>query len=217
MKFFTTCVVASIAVVGVCAGQGYDETSVVIGTSTGGSGDVGTYSGMMVTSTQTGVSMYQQPSPGSAAAPVGVAISVPPVETISISGGHGGGRMYAMVQSLLQRLASFFDLTNISSTSADTPVGVEIIYNPMARRFSHMTTTVIQSGNGYYVPACAAEDVARGAVNPQDCTYGMVLGSVPMNAAQTNMHVLHTLFAIIRRLARPRFMFGGLNRMNSFQ
>ncbi|KAJ1796707.1 hypothetical protein LPJ59_003589 [Coemansia sp. RSA 2399] len=120
------------------------------------------------------------------------------------------------VQSLIARLVSFFDLSHVSSDTTSTPVTFDMVYDPATGKFTHLTTDVEQSGGAYYVPVCPV-DVITGAASAQGCDYGIRLNPVPLNVAQAHLSTVHTLFSIVRNLARPSFMFGGLNAMDYAQ
>ncbi|KAJ1662939.1 hypothetical protein IW140_005461 [Coemansia sp. RSA 1813] len=212
MKFFVPYVFVGIAVFGATAfGQdGGDDTDT----------DIGTDTGMAASPTQTPANMYQ-PTPSSMM-PGFMTGGIPPMNVVNVggSGGPSRGQMPNMVQSLLSRLVSFFDLSHVASTTTDTPVTFDMVYDPSMGKFTHMTSNVMQSGDTYYVPVCSIDSITgtgTGTASAQGCDYGVRLNPVPLNVARAQLNIIHTLFAVLRNIARPAFMFGESSAMNTAQ
>ncbi|KAJ1771497.1 hypothetical protein EV179_000355 [Coemansia sp. RSA 487] len=120
-----------------------------------------------------------------------------------------GGGMPSMIQPLINRIVSFFDLSHISITPTDTPVMLHHVYDPATGKFTHLTMDVMQSGNGYYVPVCAVSSFTNDITSAsQDCPYAIQLNPVPINVAQSFLRLVHTGFNIFRSLALPKLWFG---------
>ncbi|KAJ2849149.1 hypothetical protein GGI22_005590 [Coemansia erecta] len=136
---------------------------------------------------------------------------------MNVGGGSSQGQPpTSTVQSLIARLVSFFDLSHVSSSTTSMPVTFDMVYDPATGKFTFLTTAVELSGGAYYVPVCPV-NVITGAESAQGCDYGVRLNPVPLNVAQAHLGIVHTLFSMIRNLARPSFMFGGLNAMGYAQ
>ncbi|KAJ2855899.1 hypothetical protein GGI22_003978 [Coemansia erecta] len=121
-----------------------------------------------------------------------------------------------MIQPLVNRVVSFFDMSHVSHTPTDTPVMLHHVYDPATGKFTHLTMDVMQSGGMYYVPVCSissfTSDITAASEN---CPYAIQLNPVPIDVAQTFLRLIHTAFRIIRRLALPRLWFGESYSMHS--
>ncbi|KAJ2556025.1 hypothetical protein EV175_002134 [Coemansia sp. RSA 1933] len=156
-----------------------------------------------------------QPTPaGMMPSYMGGGAQVPPMNVVNVGGGNQGQMPGSPVQSLLSRLVSFFDFSHVSSTPTDTPVTFSTVYDPATSKFTHLTADIVQNGDAYYIPVCPV-DVVTGVASAQGCEYGISLNPVPLNVAQAHLSIIRTLFSIIRNIARPTFMFGESNAMNS--
>ncbi|KAJ2659570.1 hypothetical protein IWW48_003409 [Coemansia sp. RSA 1200] len=121
-----------------------------------------------------------------------------------------GRGMPRMIQPLVNRIVSFFDYSHLSTTPTETPAMLQMIYDPVIGKFTHMTMDTMRSDNGYYyVPVCSLGSiVSGGSYSPQDCPYSIQLNSVPINVVQTILRVVHSWFNVFRTLAMPRLWFG---------
>ncbi|KAJ2083281.1 hypothetical protein H4R24_000928 [Coemansia sp. RSA 988] len=121
--------------------------------------------------------------------------------------------------SLLARLASFFDMSHVSSDVASMPVVMSKVYDPATGKFVMLSAGVMQSGSAYYVPVCTVDAIASAgtspvaAVQPDACSFGVQLTPVPSNAAVALYRVIRTSFKAIMSAARPSFM--GFGRSSS--
>ncbi|PIA17904.1 hypothetical protein COEREDRAFT_7089 [Coemansia reversa NRRL 1564] len=126
--------------------------------------------------------------------------------------------------SLLARLASYFDLTHVSSDIASMPVVMSKVYDPATGKFVMLSAGVMQSGGAYYVPVCTVNAITSAgmspvaAVQPDACSYGIQLTPVPSNAAVALYRVIRTRFKAIMSASRPSFMgFGGSSFKGAMQ
>ncbi|KAJ2083872.1 hypothetical protein H4R24_000524 [Coemansia sp. RSA 988] len=121
--------------------------------------------------------------------------------------------------SLLARLASYFDLSHVSSDIASRPVVMSKVYDPATGKFVIVSGGVMQSGGAYYVPVCTVDAITSAgkspvsAVQPDACSYGIQLTPVPSNAAVALYRVIRTSFKAIMSARRPSFM--GFGRPSS--
>ncbi|KAJ2798217.1 hypothetical protein H4R20_004902 [Coemansia guatemalensis] len=121
--------------------------------------------------------------------------------------------------SLLARLASYFDLSHVSSDIASMPVVMSKVYDPATGKFVMLSASAMQSGGAYYVPVCSVDAIASAgktpvaAVQPGACSYGIQLTPVPSNAAVALYRVIRTAFKAIMSASRPSFM--GFGRPSS--
>ncbi|KAJ2805160.1 hypothetical protein H4R20_002202 [Coemansia guatemalensis] len=121
--------------------------------------------------------------------------------------------------SLLARLASYFDLSHVSSEIASMPVMMSKVFDPATGKFVMLSASVMQSGGAYYVPVCSVDAIASAGkmpvatVQPGACSYGIQLTPVPSNAAMALYRVIRTSFKAIMSASRPSFM--GFGRPSS--
>ncbi|KAJ1718171.1 hypothetical protein LPJ61_006783, partial [Coemansia biformis] len=54
--------------------------------------------------------------------------------------------------SLLARLASYFDLSHVSSSITTTPVLVAHVFDPSSGKTALLASSVMRAGEGYYIP-----------------------------------------------------------------
>ncbi|KAJ2499831.1 hypothetical protein GGH96_003174 [Coemansia sp. RSA 1972] len=111
------------------------------------------------------------------------------------------------VTSLLTRLVSFFDLSHIASTVTTTPVTITHVYDPSTSKFTHLSASVVTSGDSYYVPVCPASDIVKAgsipAVAQSDaCVFGIQLTPMPSNAAASVFRVLRTKIKLFMSLVK---------------
>ncbi|KAJ2083848.1 hypothetical protein H4R24_000500 [Coemansia sp. RSA 988] len=135
----------------------------------------------------------------------------PGVQTPSVMSkfhmGHGGD-----TESLLSRLASYFDLSHVASDIAAMPVVMTKLYDPASNKFTVVSTNVMQSGGAYYIPVCPSNVIVNAKqtpvmdVEPAACGYGIQLTPVPSNAASALNRVIRTKFKAIMSIARPPLM-----------
>ncbi|KAJ2804732.1 hypothetical protein H4R20_002385 [Coemansia guatemalensis] len=120
---------------------------------------------------------------------------------------------------LLARLASYFDLSHVSSEIASMPVMTSKVYDPATGKLVMLSASVMQSGGAYYVPVCSVDAIASAgkmpvaAAQPGACSYGIQLTPVPSNAAVALYRVIRTSFKAIMSASRPSFM--GFGRPSS--
>ncbi|KAJ2602818.1 hypothetical protein GGF39_000512 [Coemansia sp. RSA 1721] len=121
----------------------------------------------------------------------------------------------ANVNFHLDRLASMYDMSHVSTMTTGTPVMVADVYDPALNKFTPLSLSVVQAANGvYYMPVCTVDsltsatspDQAVAQNAPSDaCQYGIQLSPVPSNAAQAVMNVVSHAFDAVRSAATPMF------------
>ncbi|KAJ2558246.1 hypothetical protein EV175_000882 [Coemansia sp. RSA 1933] len=131
---------------------------------------------------------------------------------------HIGGGMPSMIQPLVNRFVSFFDLSHVSTTPTDTPVMLHHVYDPATGKFTYLSMDVMQSGGAYYVPVCSISSFTSGVATAADnCPYAIQLNPVPIDVAQRFLRLMHTVFNIIRNLALPKLWIGQSYAMSPSQ
>ncbi|KAJ2698898.1 hypothetical protein FB645_005495 [Coemansia sp. IMI 203386] len=115
----------------------------------------------------------------------------------------------------LDRLASMYDMSHVSTMTTGTPVMVADVYDPALNKFTPLSLNVVQAANGvYYMPVCTVDsltsatspDQAVAQNAPSDaCQFGIQLSPVPSNAAQAVMNVVSHAFDAVRSAATPMF------------
>ncbi|PIA15195.1 hypothetical protein COEREDRAFT_9583 [Coemansia reversa NRRL 1564] len=124
-------------------------------------------------------------------------------------------------ESLLSRLASYFDLTHVASDITTMPVTITKLYDPASNKFTVVSANVMQSGGAYYVPVCPTNAIVSAGqtpvmdVQPAACGYGIQLTPVPNNAANAMHRVIRTAYKAIMSIGRPSFM--GMNQSTGMQ
>ncbi|KAJ2696858.1 hypothetical protein FB645_006089 [Coemansia sp. IMI 203386] len=119
----------------------------------------------------------------------------------------------------LDRLASMYDMSHVSTMTTGTPVMVADVYDPALNKFTPLSLNVVQAANGvYYMPVCTVDsltsatspDQAVAQNAPSDaCQFGIQLSPVPSNAAQAVMNVVSHAFDAVRSAATPMFQAAG--------
>ncbi|KAJ2843577.1 hypothetical protein IWW36_005512 [Coemansia brasiliensis] len=124
--------------------------------------------------------------------------------------------------SLLNRLVSFFDFSQVGNTFTTAPVVMAPMYNPDTSKFTILSASVMKQGDSYFMPVCPVSAIANaGAEIPavaisNGCTMGVQLTPMPMNAASSLYSVLKAKLRIIASLAGPsgwRMAFGMMRNM----
>ncbi|KAJ1778168.1 hypothetical protein LPJ62_006442 [Coemansia sp. RSA 2167] len=111
------------------------------------------------------------------------------------------------VASLLTRLMSFFDLSHIASTVTTTPAIITPVYDPSTSKFTHLSASVVTSGDSYYVPVCPVSDIVKAESVPvvaqsDACAFGIQLTPMPSNAAASVFRVLRTKIKLFMSLVK---------------
>ncbi|KAJ1668812.1 hypothetical protein IW140_000121 [Coemansia sp. RSA 1813] len=204
MKVFVPYAFAAVvAFVGTAVGQ--DNTDTGLGTDVGAA----------VSPTQTPANVDEQIPVPMMPGPVTGGASFPQMQA---GNANVHAQMPNIVQSLLGHLASFFDLSHVSGITTNTPVSLDTVYDPAEGKFTMLSTDIQQSGDIYYVPVCSVDSIISNApASAQACAYGVRLNPVPSNVAQAKLHIIRTLFAVLRNLARPLFGPDGSNMMSTGQ
>ncbi|KAJ2454479.1 hypothetical protein EV183_001480 [Coemansia sp. RSA 2336] len=115
------------------------------------------------------------------------------------------GQMERSADSLVGRLMSFFDLSNVDASLTSAPVAMAHVYDPRSRKFVMLSMPVVKSGEAYYMPACPAGAMSRQPqqYNVADCGYGIPLTPMPRNAAALLFRALRTKARMLLNLAKP--------------
>ncbi|KAJ2785666.1 hypothetical protein H4R18_000357 [Coemansia javaensis] len=105
-------------------------------------------------------------------------------------------------ESLLERLASYFDLSHVTSSIASAPVFMAKVYDPASGKFTMVSSSVMRAGGAYYVPVCPTDAIADAGLTPivdaaSACSYGIQLTPMPSNAASALYRVVRTAFKAI--------------------
>ncbi|KAI9479432.1 hypothetical protein LPJ78_004699 [Coemansia sp. RSA 989] len=117
--------------------------------------------------------------------------------------------MERSVYSLISRLMSFFDLSNVDANLTSAPVAMAHVYDPRSGKFVMLSMPVIKSGEAYYMPACPVGVTSNQPLsvseNAADCGYGIQLTPMPRNTAALLFRVLRTKARMLLDLAKPSF------------
>ncbi|KAJ2709651.1 hypothetical protein H4R19_004141 [Coemansia spiralis] len=143
----------------------------------------------------------QEASPTAAPAGMPAPTAMPSIEVIEPS----------VTESLLARLASFFDLSRVSSDVTSMPVFMAKVYDPVSGKFSVLASSVSRVGDAYLVPVCPVDQIAAAGLAPAmaqgaTCNYGLQLTPLPSNSATAAYRVMRTLFKAILSTTMPSFM-----------
>ncbi|KAJ2851325.1 hypothetical protein IWW36_001222 [Coemansia brasiliensis] len=113
------------------------------------------------------------------------------------------------VYSLISRLMSFFDLSNVDASMTSMPVAMAHVYDPRSGKFVMLSTPVVKSGDAYYMPACPTGVMSKQSLgmshNVADCGYGIQLTPMPSNTAALLFRILRTKVRVLLSLAKPSF------------
>ncbi|KAJ1722340.1 hypothetical protein LPJ61_005940, partial [Coemansia biformis] len=63
----------------------------------------------------------------------------------------------SQTESLLARLASYFDLSHVTSDVASMPVFMVKVFDPVTGKFNVLASSVSRSGSSFYVPVCPVD------------------------------------------------------------
>ncbi|KAJ1941052.1 hypothetical protein FBU59_003618 [Linderina macrospora] len=109
--------------------------------------------------------------------------------------------------SALDRLASYFGFSHISSEDTFTLGVIQKVFGPATRKFTHLLYSVVQNGDAYYVPVCSVDSIVQAGLSvipaSASCQYGIQLTPVPRNAARLMFRVMHAVFRLPARIASP--------------
>ncbi|KAJ2744728.1 hypothetical protein GGI20_002743 [Coemansia sp. BCRC 34301] len=118
-------------------------------------------------------------------------------------------------QSLLSRLASYFDISRLSGVDTTMPVMVTHALDPKTSKLTSQSMNVVQSGNVLYIPVCTLDSItaagsAAAPSAPESCKYGIKLAPVPQNAMRTKLQIAHAMVGAIQAAAMEptRFWVG---------
>ncbi|KAJ2747082.1 hypothetical protein GGI20_000787 [Coemansia sp. BCRC 34301] len=117
-----------------------------------------------------------------------------------------------LTQSLLSRLASYFDISRLSGVDTTTPVMVIDVFDPTMNKLTHLSMNVVQSGDVWYLPVCTVDSItaagsAAAPPAPESCQYGIKLAPVPQNAMNTMLEIMRSMFGAIQAAAMEPMSF----------
>ncbi|KAJ2489751.1 hypothetical protein IWW37_003736 [Coemansia sp. RSA 2050] len=138
-----------------------------------------------------------------------------PVYAPSVVAGQTPRAFSESTRPMLARLASYFDMSRMSNVDTTTPVLTTMAFDPTTNKITHLSMSVVQSGDMWYLPVCTVDSItaAGSAAAPpvtENCQYGIQMTPMPQNAMRMAMRVWRTLLRAIEAAAREptRFWFG---------
>ncbi|KAJ2252994.1 hypothetical protein GGI13_002956 [Coemansia sp. RSA 455] len=130
-----------------------------------------------------------------------------PVYSSNVVAGQMPQMPSSLTQLLLDRLASYFDMSHLSSIGTTTPLMVTQVFDPTINKFTHLSMNVVQSGDVWYLPVCTINSITAAGASaapsaPESCQYGIQLIPVPRDAGRMMLRVMRTMFRAIIAAAR---------------